>query len=413
MPPATTRSSKAQVPPLGGTPAQRARPATVKPFFGLIDSVLVADPTEFHFDGAISHEHAVAVWTWMARDLAPDLIGGVDSPQGFEVVLPEILTRLRDTLAATVDAHDQRRRLSTQVGGDDVLARLPIVLGALKCRALLEKAKGFGRAINAMQDEAMIAPAVQSLPFQDKATATFLTQAMVGEIANPSRLVTAIIKLANGSTDAAIIRAGFAPVIDALLSHAQNQLPALGQAGPFADIDLVCKATDRFHRLLRAINGNVELGRMSHWATVIAALIKKASQLIEPPLRDVPTNVSQSLRRRDGADRLDADLLLAALNGVYLLATVRDCRDSLALNALFDQTWTMVGQALELHVNRNLEILRANPADRITSGRLEAGIKMAELRFNAEYADVLRRARDVAERRPAAAEANPGAADQA
>jgi hypothetical protein len=30
--------------------------------------------------------------------------------------------------------------------------------------------------------------------------------------------------------------------------------------------------------------------------------------------------------------------------------------------------------------------------------RLNAGIKMAELRFNADYADVLRRARDAASR---------------
>jgi hypothetical protein len=33
--------------------------------------------------------------------------------------------------------------------------------------------------------------------------------------------------------------------------------------------------------------------------------------------------------------------------------------------------------------------------------RLEAGIKMAEIRYNAEYADILRRARDNAGRRTA------------
>jgi hypothetical protein len=33
------------------------------------------------------------------------------------------------------------------------------------------------------------------------------------------------------------------------------------------------------------------------------------------------------------------------------------------------------------------------------SARLEAGIKMAEIRFNPEYAETLRRARSAAERR--------------
>jgi hypothetical protein len=84
---------------------------------------------------------------------------------------------------------------------------------------------------------------------------------------------------------------------------------------------------------------------------------------------------------------------------MYLLATVRECRDSLALNAIFDPTWTQVGQALEIHVERNLEMLRANPSDTITSERLDAAIKMTELRFNTEYADVLRRAKETVERR--------------
>ena len=172
------------------------------------------------------------------------------------------------------------------------------------------------------------------------------------------------------------------------------------QTGAFADMDLSCRAIDRFHRLIRAVNGYIELGRTGRWTAIIAALIKTASARVEPKLRELMPDINQSLRRaRDGADRLDSDRLLAALNGVYLLATVRDCRDSLALNALFDQAWTQTGQSLELHITRNLDLLRENPADKIIAARLETGIKMAELRFNADYADVLRRARDGAERR--------------
>jgi hypothetical protein len=54
----------------------QARPSrrAGKPFFGLIDSVIVEDPADFEFDGAISRAHAEAAWTWMVRDLAPDLI---------------------------------------------------------------------------------------------------------------------------------------------------------------------------------------------------------------------------------------------------------------------------------------------------------------------------------------------------
>ena len=96
---------------------------------------------------------------------------------------------------------------------------------------------------------------------------------------------------------------------------------------------------------------------------------------------------------------IDNDRLLGAINGVYLLSAVRDSRDSLALNAVFDQAWSQTGQALELHVQRNLELLRQNPADPMTAARLDAAIKMAEIRFNADYAETLKRARATAERR--------------
>ena len=107
----------------------------------------------------------------------------------------------------------------------------------------------------------------------------------------------------------------------------------------------------------------------------------------------------RAMRRLREADRLDPDQLLAALNGIYLLATLRDCKDSLALNAAFEQTWLQSGQALELHLNRNLELLRANPDDAAIGKRLDVGIKMAEIRFNPEYAETLRRARATAMKR--------------
>ena len=137
---------------------------------------------------------------------------------------------------------------------------------------------------------------------------------------------------------------------------------------------------------------------------MVAGLTKAVSERVEPRLRDVAGSVNMALRRgRDGNDRLDSDQMLVALNGVYVLAAVRDARDSLGVNAIFDQAWSQVGQALEIHIQRGLDILRQNPADTIASARLDAAIKMAELRFNPDYAETLRKAKESAERpRPAA-----------
>mgnify|MGYP000854147252 CR=1 FL=1 len=401
MPVSNTRSAR----PAAVNPAASTRhgQTTSEPFFGLIDSVIVAAPANFDFDGAISRTDAAAISTWILRDLASGVFDreavsdDASAAGAFDAALPQLLARARSAVAAASGTHEAERRLKAQMGGEEPFARLPIVLNALRCRSLLVKAQAFGRSVNTMSDEAALVLALQSMPVQDQAVAALLMQAAIGQVTSPSRLITAVIRIAGSATEAAIQRAGFAPLVDALLAHAQNQIPALHQVGAFADIDLTCRAIDRFHRLIRAVHGYVELNRTGRWAMIVGALTKSVSENIEPRLRDVGPDVNKALRRaREGADRFDSDLLLSALSGVYVLATVRDSRDSLALNALFDQTWSQVGQALEFHIERNLEILRQNPGDVATSQRLDAAIKMAELRFNADHAEVLRRAKEAA-----------------
>lgn len=376
-----------------------------KPFLGLIDAIVVESPADFTFDGAVTTDHAGAAWTWMVRDLAPDLIDieAIDDVPNnlaaLEALLPDLLSRARQAMVEAQASPEATRRIKLQLGGDEAWERLPTVLNALRCRGLLDKAQSFGRAANGMNDEAALALALQSMPLQDPAVASLLMMATVSQVAAPSRLITAAMRIANSASEAALGRAGFAPLIEACFAHAQSQIPGLNQIGTFGDMDLVCRSVDRFHRLVRAVTGYVELNRNSRWSMIAAALTKAASERLEPKLRNVAPDLNVALRRREGTDRVDGDQILSALNGMYLLATVRDSRDSLAVNAVFDQVWAQTGQALEIHLERNLESLRRNPADAASSARLDAAIKMAEVRFNHEYAETMRRAKDVTERR--------------
>ncbi|SEP76542.1 hypothetical protein SAMN05428969_0810 [Devosia sp. YR412] len=378
----------------------------VRPFAGALDLVLVQDPLQFSFPGSISRSHAEAAWTWAARDLAPELIDAERLADGsytsaeLEAIMPEMLLRMKAGIETAAADPEKDRRLRATLGSLEARDALPGIVLALRSRALLGKAQAFGKAINAMTDDAAIGAALQSMPLKDPALSALLFHAALPQIANPTRLATAIIKLSGNATEAAVIRMGFTPIIEAILAHAQNQLFVLQPMGPFADIDLICRSLDRFHRLVRSLTGYIEFARGSRWAMILSAVTKQVSDRIEPRLRDVVSDINQSLRKgREGSDRLDNDRILAAINGMYLLVTIRECRDSLALNALFDQAWSQSGEALELHVQRNLDLIRQNPSDSNTGARLDAGIKMAEVRFNPEYAETLKRARAAAERR--------------
>jgi hypothetical protein len=391
--------------PSRSTASAARRKSVGKPFLGLIDAIVVDAPAEFSFEGSVTTEHAEAAWIWMTRDLASDLIDAdalEDLPNkvaALDSLVPDLLNRARKALHEVQSDPEAIRRIKSQLGGEEAWAKLPVVLNALRCRSLLEKAQSFGRAANGMNDEAALALALQSMPLQDQPVASLLMHAAVGQVAAPARLVTAAIRIANNAQESALVRAGFAPLINAILAHAQNQIPPLNQVGTFGDMDLVCRSVDRFHRLLRAVTGYVELDRGSSWSTIAAQLTKAVSERLDPKLRDVAPDLNLALRRRDGADRVDGDQILSAMNGMYLLATVRDSRDSLAVNALFDQVWAQTGQALEIHIERNLEHLRRNPGDPVTHARLDAALKMAEIRFNQEYAETMRRAKDATGRR--------------
>lgn len=376
-----------------------------KPFAGLIDTVLVEAPVLYAFDGSILREDAQLAWTWAIRDVCPELIAPDAAEKGviandIEPMLPQMLTRMREALSKTEGDYEAHRRLVAQIGDEDKIDRLPVVINALRYRSLLVKAQALGKAANNFADEGALANTLQTMPLQDATLVAFLFHAMVGEVTNPSKLTVAALKLAGNAKEETIIRSGYGPLVDAMLAHAQNQLHLLQPMGAFADIDLTCRAIERFHRLMRALTGYIEFGRNSRWSLVLSAITKQVSERIEPRLSELVPDLNQGLRKaREGADRLDDDRLLSALNGMYLLTTVRDCRESLALNASFDLAWNHSGQALETHMARNLELLKQNPDDAVVGKRLDIGIKLAELRFNADYAETLRRARVAAEKR--------------
>ncbi|HUH78137.1 MAG TPA: hypothetical protein VLZ53_12295 [Devosia sp.] len=403
----TPVAHRSAAPNPGSRAAHRGGRGVIKPFAGLIEAVIVEDPAPISFPGCVARSHAQACWVWVYRDLAGDLIGMADIENGkftveaLEPLLPQLMLRMHEALAKAEEDPEASRRLRAMLGSDEARNALPVLLNALRARALLDKAQAFGRALNSINDDNAISTALHSMPLQDPPLAALLFHAAIEQVANPSRLIASIIKTSGTFTETGMARLGLGPVLEAIMAHAQNQLYLLQPSGPFADVDLMCRGLDRYHRLIRSLTGYIEFSRGSRWTLTLSSITKQISDRIEPRMRDIVPDLILALRRgREGAvDRLDDDRVLAAISGIYLLNAIRDSRDSLALNALFDQAWVQSGEALETHLQRNLELLRQNPADPVVGKRLDAGIKMAEIRFNPEYAETLKRARIAAERR--------------
>src|SRR5690606_22297703 len=204
-------------------------------FFAVLEPVIVRSPAYHPFPGAIAHDTAMAVWRWLARDVAPGeaaLLGaaveeGEQPDAAFDGVAEGLLGRIRAVFAAEEEDRDLARRNTLQLGGEDARRRLPYAVMALRRRALLDKASQFGRALGYIQDEAALATALQTITLKNPVTRALWMQAMVGTMVNPNRVMGAAVKLAGGPGEAAIVQAGFAPLVDAMLAHAQDQLALL------------------------------------------------------------------------------------------------------------------------------------------------------------------------------------------
>lgn len=368
-----------------------------------IEPILVGLPIMIPFKGAVSVENAVKIWLWLVRDVDADLsklASHLLAQKSDMKLLAGFTSRVAAQIAAERDRvsgnFELTKRLAVQLGGEDVLADLECIQKAFKFQPLLAKAVAFGHAVDKVRDENALGLALNSLPVEDPIVTALLMQACVGAVSNPFRLISVVVNLAGENSQAAVAGVGLGAFIEAIVAHAQDQVGYFAnKTGLYMDTELARLKLDRFHRLARGLSIITDDDHRSEWAKQIALLIRRMSELVEPFIVKVDVEVRQSLRRpRAGPDRLDDDLLLAALNGVHLLAAAKEAKDSLALNSVIETAWTETGRALEILTTRNLDSFRSAPEDDVAARRLDAGIQMSIIRFNPEYGEILQRAKD-------------------
>lgn len=376
----------------------------------LLGPVLSDNCEHFQSRGVVERSAAYAVWTWLVRDsdknLNEEALKAI-SPEATSQEKHQLSIKVANLIAAGISAAKQSpdiaRRIQIQLGGAEIFDRLTHIEYAFRHQQLLSKSVVFGQAINGVRDNNSLKLALQTFPVDDPTVSALMMHAAIGQVQNPNRLIYVVLELSDGNSQRAITASGFASVVEGIIAHAQDQLSNFTATQTrFADMDLICRSLDRYHRLIRAVTSITENEKTSSWAQAVSGLVRHMSELIEPRLMKVEMDIRQSLRKaRSGPDRLDADLLFDALNGLYLLAAVREALDSLALNSLVKSLWIDIGSALEILIGRNLDAFRDDPYNDILAQRLNTGIKMAEIRFNPEYADIMARARDGASKRAA------------
>lgn len=369
----------------------------------LLGPVLLSGPDLVVVPGAIHPKHALSVWTWLLRDIDPqlskyaELALGPNAPVGTDEKFAALMGELVGSqLKAAGAAAEATRRLHVQLGGEQVLKALPTVEVALKNFKLIQQALQFSKALASISDRSALGLALSSLPAKHVNVTQCVAIACVGHMQAPQHLITGVIQVSKSTDPNRIRKAGMGAFVDAILGHAQNEIGAFADStAGLADIDLACKILGRYHRLLRALHPILEEDRREVWYLGMARLTSNMSDRLRPLIVGVDAEVRRSLRPpRVGPDVVDQDELLTALNNIYLLAAAREARDTLALNTVIETAWTDTAKTLEILMERLLDQLRTHPYNNLINQRFEHGLKMCEVRFSKDYASVMARARD-------------------
>lgn len=372
-------------------------------------SPLTIDADPIVPEAALRVADLAGFWIWLGRDVAPTLVAELDKvavePTRGATALKAAAPKLADLGRHAVDKarenEESGRRLAIQLGGDAQLHALPMIFAVMSDFGLVDHAAEFSERLNGMHEVHDVAEELEAMTMPDGELRRFWFGAVARSIANPLLFLSACVAASGQRHIEAIKEAGYGEAFDAFLVDAQRQTLLLGdRSNLFADIDLSCRATYRFHAIARAVRYSFELPSMSTWAAGLTQLTREVSEAMDPMIREVTQEVIRALRvPREGADRMDEASVLQAYNSLYLLATTRDCREWLALNATADRVWTETGSALEVLVEKAMERFREAPQDPARAKRLDAAIGMSGIRFGQEYARTITRNRDAITRR--------------
>lgn len=371
-------------------------------------AVLIVEGKPEIFGASISRKALEHFWEWAQRDLDVEqiaeinkTIGGQHQPdeRELEIALNRIVELVTPLLEKSDNDTELKRRLTIQMGGLDVFEAVPTILLAFSYVGYIKSGLDLGQELNSQEDNEALGYALEHMEFPSNDIKSLWCQSFASKLLRADGLAATISKLSFATTEDAIKKSGFAEFVDALITNAQQQIEIIeNQSGMFRDIDLTCRAIDRFHQIARGLQFHLDLAKTSKWNVALERLIKRGADSLNGKFSDILVDVNKVLRPKpsNGSEpHLDPADVLQAYNGLYILAATRTARESLAVNAIVDRVWRDVGKSLEAMVDRIFEHFKQSAGgDQFDHAQVDIAIKFCSIRFGAEYAAILRKNKD-------------------
>ncbi|WP_141703604.1 hypothetical protein [Methylobrevis pamukkalensis] len=404
---APAREERAAVP-------RRADPADLRRlFFEPFEPFIIEEETASRQTGRITASSIDGIWEFLTRDVAPDLFPPwLQGPEP-KLLLPEAeqkreiqalreaaLAEIREAcekMSATAKGH---MRLTGLLGGEralldlgdlhrihDLRTQIALLLKELPAQVVIGEASETS-AMNVIHRFLQRAPA----------EAAFAGAILLRRASSGVSLARIAVALGGGDTAAEIRKSNAAVFLDLYFTEVERVVIRFDRARKrHDDIADMERELGLFHELVRGLSIAIDFDGDREWRKRLGDLRRRMSEMVQPEIDGIVATIRRALRIEGGASRAarenDAQ---DAIRAMTVLAQARKCRDSLAINEAIGRVMQSAEQAVEVLGNRCIDQIRKTGGDAQAEAIAAADVmlKLAEIAFGAEYASVMRKARD-------------------
>jgi hypothetical protein len=394
------------------SPQEQARHAILAP----VEPFVVNGKVEEKCSGIISRISLERIWQWLSQEIAIDTIeqavkafatsGDETRKAAFvDAVQEDLSAQISGILSQNDDSDKKRSRLAAHLGGGAILDELKDIALILKRRKFLASmAANFEEIIKFnRQDtfftlkqrlETVFARAVEVYPF-------VLVQARAA-LRTPQSFLRFITFAAESLDDRHIEQGAYGHAFNLLrsdLHRAMLQAKAVKHNGDVSDLNSAIKT---FGAIARALASELNINQSGRLGRQLSILRNEIAETIRPRLTDIVPRVHRLARPRAGDKAsmllLDPYELESLSKDISILIVMRSYAEETALSAVTTRAWSELRDVLETGMPALLERLRAEQGDarQTLLNRLNAVVNLCEQVFGAQYAQVQRKAVEIA-----------------
>lgn len=392
--------------------------APASAFFRPLEPFLVETQNENKAPGRIARATLEPIWTWIARDLAPDeakaysdnvrralAAGDAEPPPAVVQSFQELIAgRIRTALEAAGSDERARRKMSTLIATPNALDAVRDVQTIVASRKALDsiagQLPGHIRNLNDSTLDSLMGP-LNALVRMQGSLPTYALTLVANRLAAPWQLIRVAVKGADSDDATRIAASPYAPAVTITLADIERMASELKtdlRRGFAVTSLLKC-----VHDALRGVRTELDLPNSSPWARQLAAIRVDISEVLTSEIESASGRVRRLIRPRAAKDigrgaLLDADEVAEADAMIGVIASCRHYAGEFAASEVTLRTFQEIQQYLDGGTRALLDALRASgDHDRaFRKSQMNAAIRFCATIFGKDYAALLAKAAEQA-----------------